>query len=276
MLLVVCSLDCILHDNGSRACGSVIKLWSLLGIPCIPDHPVFVMAARPLVHIFVSPDCCLAAVEVVEQSGVEATENVPAVAGDLDSATGDEALPEGATGAVVEPGVGSVMGIPVCMGEATPELDGNEVMGTASVALDDSAMDVTTEIIADGVVGGDQNPSPSFAEVPAEAEEGAPDTNVVDEASPTDPEEEQPATDTGTEPVSDLGAGLAETGATEQAYAPAVSLVTGPGPEPVLEPEPETPVAQSGVCDLADPLEDMVIEKKTAMTEDETLVVNTA
>lgn len=192
---------------------------------------------------------------LIEQPGVGATDNSPAVVAELGLATGDENLLGGATGVVAEPGADSETDIPVCVEAATPELDEGQVAGAVSVAVDDVSVDVATETNVHGVVGADREIPPSYPQILDESEEGAPGTNVVDEASvdgipSAEPEEQSSAHYAEVETAADVGADQTGTRAIEQVSEPAIEVVTAPEPET----EPETERAYTRVFEqVAEP-----------------------
>lgn len=249
----------------------------------VSDHPIGDDYPSVCPCILVPANYGLVAVEPVEQPGGEATKNAPAAVAELASVTGDEALPEGATGLVTERGADSEMDIPVCMEAATPELDESEVDGAVSVSVDDGSVDVATEASVQGAVSADEEPPPSCLGVLDEAEEGAPDTNVVDGASvdgvpPVETGEDSSTLDVATEVVADSVVAQAEDGAIEQISEPAVHMTiepevkTEPEPEPdaKTEPEPESEpaagqaveeVVEVGMDSLPDICENVAIGK---------------
>lgn len=279
---VLCN-DLILHTLLVSCCRA---LWVSLSSR-IYDRTRF-DAVRPLVCILVFADCSLVTLEPAEQPGAESTQDTPVVVAELEAATGDEVLPEGGAGAVEELGASAATGIPVCVEAETPKVDEDEVVGTVSVAVDDGLVDFATEHVIDDAVGANGEPPSSYPEVLDEAEEAAPDTNVVDKASkggviPAEPEDQSSAWNAEEGIAADLAIDLAESGATEKASAPAVERATEPEPAPEPEPEPApavTPVAElaaePGVKGVADFCANTVIDKElTVMADEGKLTVRT-
>lgn len=244
-----------------------------------------VMAVRLRVHLLAFADCSLIATNPVEPPVGEATEDMPAVAADSQSATGDELLPGGAMSVEEEHIADEAIGMPVSEEAPTSKVEEAEVDAAGAVAVDDGSVGVNTEPVAACAVGANEKPPASHDEVLGEAEAGAPGANIVAELSadgilPVVTEDFASALDADTELAPPLVVDQTGNSATELVSEPAIKSVLEPEHCPKHENEHEhEPSAKQAeeprVVGLADLPVGMVVEKRLAETDDEALAVKT-
>lgn len=130
----------------------------------------------------VAADYSLLAAEPVGEPCAEVIQDTPTVVASIEAAVGDEAPPEGGSGVINEPTKSVDVGIPVSAQSPTSEADGGKVAAAVS-DVDDEPSDAP---VIDGVVVADEENPPSYPEALGEADEGAPEANIVDKVARAD------------------------------------------------------------------------------------------